>query len=59
MKPLIPFVVMLLLGGCSVGPDYQRPAMVMPVHYKEAGSRRRRLMRKAKANGGRFITTPP
>lgn len=36
MKPLIPFVVMLLLGGCSVGPDYQRPAMVMPVHYKEA-----------------------
>ncbi|QZX95302.1 efflux transporter outer membrane subunit [Pantoea alfalfae] len=36
MKPLIPFVVMLLLGGCSVGPDYQRPAMAMPVHYKEA-----------------------
>ncbi|NBB53761.1 efflux transporter outer membrane subunit [Pantoea vagans] len=35
MKPLIPFVVMLL-GGCSVGPDYQRPAMAMPVHYKEA-----------------------
>lgn len=36
MKPLIPFVVMLLLGGCSVGPDYQRPAVAMPVHYKEA-----------------------
>lgn len=35
MKLLIPFVVMLL-SGCSVGPDYQRPAMAMPVHYKEA-----------------------
>jgi NodT family efflux transporter outer membrane factor (OMF) lipoprotein len=35
MKPLIPFVVMLL-GGCSVGPDYQRPAVSVPVHYKEA-----------------------
>ncbi|WP_337011172.1 efflux transporter outer membrane subunit [Pantoea sp. AS142] len=36
MKPVIPFVVMLLLGGCSVGPDYQRPAVAMPIHYKEA-----------------------
>lgn len=35
MKPLIPFIV-LLLAGCSVGPDYQRPAVAMPVHYKEA-----------------------
>ncbi|AMG57337.1 efflux transporter outer membrane subunit [Pantoea vagans] len=35
MKPFIPFIV-LLLAGCSVGPDYQRPAVVMPVHYKEA-----------------------
>lgn len=35
MKPLIPFVVMLL-SGCSVGPDYQRPAVSVPVHYKEA-----------------------
>ena len=35
MKPLIPFSV-LLLAGCSVGPDYQRPAVAMPVHYKEA-----------------------
>ncbi|WP_370425984.1 efflux transporter outer membrane subunit [Pantoea vagans] len=35
MKSLIPFIV-LLLAGCSVGPDYQRPAVVMPVHYKEA-----------------------
>ncbi|WP_313679022.1 efflux transporter outer membrane subunit [Pantoea vagans] len=35
MKSLIPFIV-LLLAGCSVGPDYQRPAVAMPVHYKEA-----------------------
>jgi len=34
MKSLIPFIV-LLLAGCSVGPDYQRPAVAMPVHYKE------------------------
>lgn len=36
MKPVIPLVLMLLLSGCTVGPDYQRPAMAMPVHYKEA-----------------------
>ncbi|KGL53672.1 efflux transporter outer membrane subunit [Pantoea ananatis] len=36
MKPFIPVVLTLLLGGCTVGPDYQRPAMTMPVHYKEA-----------------------
>ncbi|PAW34445.1 RND transporter [Pantoea vagans] len=36
MKSLIPFIVLLLLAGCSVGPDYQRPAVAMPVHYKEA-----------------------
>ncbi|KKB05811.1 efflux transporter outer membrane subunit [Pantoea anthophila] len=35
MKPFIPFIV-LLLAGCSMGPDYQRPAVAMPVHYKEA-----------------------
>jgi len=26
----------LLVAGCSVGPDYQRPAMALPTHYKEA-----------------------
>lgn len=35
MKSFIPFIV-LLLAGCSVGPDYQRPPVAMPVHYKEA-----------------------
>jgi len=36
MKPVIPLVLMLLLSGCTVGPDYQRPAMAVPIHYKEA-----------------------
>ena len=26
----------LLLAGCAVGPDYQRPKVAMPAHYKEA-----------------------
>ena len=27
---------LLLLSGCTVGPDYQRPAMTVPLQYKEA-----------------------
>ncbi|WP_236237144.1 efflux transporter outer membrane subunit [Pseudomonas faucium] len=27
----------LLLGGCMVGPDYQRPAMALPQGFKEGG----------------------
>ncbi|WP_353613274.1 efflux transporter outer membrane subunit [Mangrovibacter phragmitis] len=26
----------LVLSGCAVGPDYHRPAINMPLHYKEA-----------------------
>lgn len=29
-------ICLLLLSGCTVGPDYQRPTMTMPLHYKEA-----------------------
>ncbi|NQS85890.1 efflux transporter outer membrane subunit [Pantoea allii] len=36
MKSLIPAVLVVVLSGCTVGPDYQRPTMAMPVHYKEA-----------------------
>lgn len=25
-----------ILAGCAVGPDYQRPAMTVPAHFKEA-----------------------
>ncbi len=28
--------LLLLLGGCAVGPDYQRPSASVPLHYKEA-----------------------
>ncbi|WP_034916706.1 efflux transporter outer membrane subunit [Erwinia sp. 9145] len=30
------FTLALLLSGCSVGPDYQRPSASVPVHFKEA-----------------------
>ncbi len=36
---LLPLTLALLLAGCSwmrVGPDYQRPAVPLPAHFKEA-----------------------
>jgi len=30
---------MLLLGGCTIGPDYQRPPAPVPVAYKEAAAK--------------------
>lgn len=30
-----PLLVLALLGGCALGPDYQRPALVMPASYRE------------------------
>lgn len=50
MKPYLPFVV-LLLAGCSVGPDYQRPSMAMPVHYKEARGWQPATPRDAQSKG--------
>ncbi|HEX7385648.1 MAG TPA: efflux transporter outer membrane subunit [Castellaniella sp.] len=29
------FLFVLVLGGCAVGPDYQRPQVAVPAHYKE------------------------
>ncbi|HHD7482197.1 TPA: efflux transporter outer membrane subunit [Klebsiella oxytoca] len=34
--PMTSVICLLLLSGCTVGPDYQRPTMTMPLHYKEA-----------------------
>jgi len=34
MRRLV-FVAPLLLAGCMVGPDYHRPAAIVPAHYKE------------------------
>jgi NodT family efflux transporter outer membrane factor (OMF) lipoprotein len=39
MKKLLPVCAVLLLAACSstrVGPDYQRPAVPLPAHFKEA-----------------------
>ena len=32
----LPCVCALLLAGCAVGPDYQRPALALPAAFKEA-----------------------
>src|SRR6201987_1343773 len=34
---IIGFVSILLLAGCTVGPNYQRPAAEVPAAYKEVG----------------------
>ncbi|HIH9597558.1 TPA: efflux transporter outer membrane subunit [Klebsiella pneumoniae] len=34
--PMTSVICLLLLSGCTVGPDYQRPTVTMPLHYKEA-----------------------
>ncbi|MFS2225462.1 efflux transporter outer membrane subunit [Pantoea sp. B65] len=34
---ILPALIMaLLLSGCAVGPDYQRPSAAVPAHYKNA-----------------------
>lgn len=33
---LAPILLVLLLSGCAVGPDYHRPAATVPSQYKEA-----------------------
>ncbi|HUC17463.1 MAG TPA: efflux transporter outer membrane subunit [Acetobacteraceae bacterium] len=32
---LVSLATLLLLGGCMVGPNYHRPAAIVPTHYKE------------------------
>lgn len=34
--PLFPLLVLPALAGCSLAPDYQRPAMTLPASFKEA-----------------------
>src|SRR6201981_4146920 len=34
---IIVFVSILLLAGCTVGPNYRRPAAEVPATYKEVG----------------------
>jgi NodT family efflux transporter outer membrane factor (OMF) lipoprotein len=37
IQRLSPLLIALLLAGCAVGPDYQRPDVDTPAAYKEAG----------------------
>ncbi len=36
MRPLAFAVLLLSLGGCTLGPDYQRPALPAPAEFKQA-----------------------
>ena len=36
MKRMGVFVLAVVLGGCTVGPNYHRPAAIVPAAYKEA-----------------------
>jgi len=36
MMKTLPIALSLLIGGCAVGPDYQRPSAPGALHYKEA-----------------------
>lgn len=37
-RGLLAVLIVLLLGGCSVGPDYQTPTSPMPAAYSEPGA---------------------
>lgn len=41
----------LLLSGCAVGPDYHRPAMTLPAHFKEAKGWRQATPQDEKSKG--------
>lgn len=36
-KRIIPGLIGMILGGCSLAPTYQRPALPLPEHFKETG----------------------
>jgi NodT family efflux transporter outer membrane factor (OMF) lipoprotein len=39
VRRVLPFAsVILVFGGCAVGPDYQRPGLASPAAFKEAGT---------------------
>ena len=37
IRRLSPLMLMLLLAGCAVGPDYQQPAPQTPTHWNDPG----------------------
>ncbi|MEI2265668.1 efflux transporter outer membrane subunit [Erwinia sp. CGal63] len=50
-RALTPVVLALLLSGCAVGPDYHRPAVNVPTHYKEAKGWREASPQDAQSKG--------
>jgi NodT family efflux transporter outer membrane factor (OMF) lipoprotein len=47
----LPFLLLLALAGCTVGPDYKRPAVEAPAAYKEAGDWKPAAPRDAEPRG--------
>lgn len=50
-RKLTPVLLALLLGGCAVGPDYHRPTVNVPTHYKEAKGWREATPQDAQSKG--------
>ena len=51
MTTLTPVLLALLLSGCAVGPDYQRPTVNVPAQYKEAKGWREATPQDAQSKG--------
>jgi NodT family efflux transporter outer membrane factor (OMF) lipoprotein len=50
-KYLTPTLLMLLLGACTSGPNYQRPAVEAPAAFKELGNWKQAEPRELEARG--------
>lgn len=50
-RALTPVLMALLLSGCAVGPDYHRPTVSVPAHYKEAKGWREAAPQDAQSKG--------
>jgi len=51
LRAAIPVALAALVAGCTVGPDYQRPDVVVPVAYKEAPGWKRAEPRASSPRG--------
>ena len=53
-------IVLMVLIGCSVGPDYTRPTVTVPSDFKELKGWRKRspAIRKSGQSGGKYSMIP-
>ena len=58
-KSALPAVLLALLAGCTVGPDYQRPSIAAPEQVRGQVGTGRGAPRSPIGRGGRSSTTPP